>query len=254
MQHWLSGFANWYAKRNRRSGHLFQGRYKAYLVEDAGYFWTLSRYIHLNPCQGSRPLSPSPDGWQHSSYPGYARKSSRVDWICYDELHTYWRGLHGGKDPNAAYRHFVQQGLAGDEHPLASALRGWVLGSDAFLKRMVAMAESEDVQKRQRTSRRMKAVSMEEVIEETAAYYDVDAQQYNGFRSVATGRDLAAWLCLRWTGEPLRVLSTRFGLSHPDSASNLVRRAQERYDQSASFRQAVDDIEWNLGMKTENQD
>jgi putative transposase len=26
MQHWLSGYANWYAKRNRRSGHLFQGR------------------------------------------------------------------------------------------------------------------------------------------------------------------------------------------------------------------------------------
>ena len=43
MQHWLSGYANWYAKRNRRVGHLFQGRYKAFVVEDAGYFWSLSR-------------------------------------------------------------------------------------------------------------------------------------------------------------------------------------------------------------------
>lgn len=32
MQHWLSGYANWYAKRNRRIGHLYQGRYKAFLV------------------------------------------------------------------------------------------------------------------------------------------------------------------------------------------------------------------------------
>lgn len=37
MQHWLSGYANWYAKRNQRSGHLFQGRYKAFQVEDESY-------------------------------------------------------------------------------------------------------------------------------------------------------------------------------------------------------------------------
>jgi len=68
MQHWLSGYANWYAKRNRRVGHLFQGRYKAFLVEDAGYFWNLSRYIHLNPCSGARPLAATPELWKHSSY------------------------------------------------------------------------------------------------------------------------------------------------------------------------------------------
>ena len=32
MQHWLSGYANWYAKRNRRTGHLYQGRHKARLA------------------------------------------------------------------------------------------------------------------------------------------------------------------------------------------------------------------------------
>lgn len=43
MQRWLSGYANWYAKRNRRSGHLFQSRCNSYLVEDEGYYWNLSR-------------------------------------------------------------------------------------------------------------------------------------------------------------------------------------------------------------------
>ena len=56
MQHWLSGFANWYAKRNRRKGHLYQGRFKAFQVEDLSYFCTLSRYIHVNPCVGQKPL------------------------------------------------------------------------------------------------------------------------------------------------------------------------------------------------------
>ena len=70
MQHWLSGYANWYAKRNRRTGHLYQGRYKAFLVEDAGYYWTLSRYIHLNPCRGSNPLGADPESWPYSSFGG----------------------------------------------------------------------------------------------------------------------------------------------------------------------------------------
>ena len=62
MQHWLSGYANWYAKRNRRTGHLYQGRYKAFLVEDEGYYWNLSRYIHLTPATGVSPwrLGPKP--------------------------------------------------------------------------------------------------------------------------------------------------------------------------------------------------
>src|SRR4051794_7409413 len=47
MQYLLSGYANWYARRHRRPGHLTQVRFKATLVEDDSYFWTVSRYVHL---------------------------------------------------------------------------------------------------------------------------------------------------------------------------------------------------------------
>jgi hypothetical protein len=40
---------------------------------------TLSWYIHLNPCNGKRPLVQDLGQWAHSSYPGFARKTSRVD-------------------------------------------------------------------------------------------------------------------------------------------------------------------------------
>lgn len=251
MQHWLSGYANWYAKRNRRVGHLFQGRYKAFLVEDAGYFWSLSRYIHLNPCSGARPLAITPDAWKHSSYGGYARQTSRVDWIEYDELHLYWVAANGGKNPAKAYRQYVGQGMEVPENPLAKALSGWVLGSEAFLKKAIAMAQPSDAKERQRTTRRLKAVNCEEIMTETAAYYDVDQSKYVGFRSTAAGREIAALLCRRWTGEPLSKLSDRFGLSHPDSASNLVRRAKLREKESKDYRQAIKEIEYNLALKTE---
>ena len=39
------------------SGAAFQGRFKSELIEDESYFWTVSRYIHLNPVRGKRPLA-----------------------------------------------------------------------------------------------------------------------------------------------------------------------------------------------------
>jgi REP element-mobilizing transposase RayT len=49
MQGFLSGFALWSGRRRGRIGHLFQGRYRAEMIEDESYYWTVSRYIHLNP-------------------------------------------------------------------------------------------------------------------------------------------------------------------------------------------------------------
>ena len=73
MQYLLSGYANWYAKRHQRAGHLFQGRFKGELIEDESYFWTVSRYVHLNPVRGQRPPVEHPTDWSWSSYPGYAQ-------------------------------------------------------------------------------------------------------------------------------------------------------------------------------------
>ena len=44
-----ASYTQYFNKRHRRCGHLFQGRYKSFLVEEDGYFSELSRYIHLNP-------------------------------------------------------------------------------------------------------------------------------------------------------------------------------------------------------------
>jgi hypothetical protein len=53
-----------------------------------------------------------------------------------------------------------------------------------------------------------------------------DAAEFFGFRSQAAGREIAALLCKRYTGSTLAQLSEAFGLGHPDSSANLVRRAK----------------------------
>ena len=147
----------------------------------------------------------------------------------------------------------MKAGLGIESNPLEEALRGFVLGSEAFLKQAVAMAAFPADPQRQRTIRRMIAISSDEIIVETADYFGVEPAEYIGFRSRATGREIAALLCRRWTGDSLTLLSARFGLSHPDSASNLVRKAKSRIEKSRDYRRAVEEIEYNPGLKTENQ-
>ena len=59
----------------KRRGHLFQGRYRAEMIEDESYYWTVSRYIHLNPVRAR--LVERPEQWEWSSYPGYRTRQRR---------------------------------------------------------------------------------------------------------------------------------------------------------------------------------
>lgn len=49
MRRLLTGHAVFYNKRHKRSGHLFQNRYKSILCQEDAYLLELVRYIHLNP-------------------------------------------------------------------------------------------------------------------------------------------------------------------------------------------------------------
>jgi len=58
MRRLLTAYTVYYNRRHRRHGHLFQGRFKSYIVDKSDYFLSLSRYIHLNPRETERPQDP----------------------------------------------------------------------------------------------------------------------------------------------------------------------------------------------------
>ncbi len=115
------------------------------------------------------------------------------------------------------------------------------------------MAAGDDEGANRRRGRRLHPVSVDAILEATAKQYGVSAEQYCGYRSGAGGRDVAAMLCRRWTTATLRELSGRFGLSHPDSASDLIKRGVQQAKQNRNTARRVTSIECALGRNPESQ-
>ncbi len=62
--HWLLGsYGQWFNRRHRRRGHLYQERFKNVLVEKESYLLTLSRYIALNPVEAGMVERPEEYRW-----------------------------------------------------------------------------------------------------------------------------------------------------------------------------------------------
>lgn len=98
-------YAMYFNRRYDRVGYLFQGRYKASLIDGDNYLLHLSRYIHLNPKELEKNLSEYP----YSSYPFYLGKKS-ADWLTTDFLLRYFdkNGLLPYLKRYPSYKNFVE--------------------------------------------------------------------------------------------------------------------------------------------------
>lgn len=117
-------------RRHGLVGHLFQGRYKAILVQKDAYLLELARYLVLNPVRARMVLDPSE--WPWSSYPAIIGAMPVPEWLDGD-----WLLGQFGKERRlavAGYRRFVMAGL-GSPSPLGRVRHQVLLGDDAFVAR-----------------------------------------------------------------------------------------------------------------------
>ncbi len=83
--------------------------------------------------------------------------------------------------------------------------------------------------------------------------YRVSPAEYCGFRSGAGGRGVAAYLRRRLTSTTLAELSERFGLGHPDSSSDMVKRARKLIESNREARKRAERIKERLLTKPETR-
>lgn len=131
MQHLNSAYTLYFNTKRKRVGHLFQGRYKAILVNADEYAKELSRYIHLNPVRAGMEQTPNEYEWSSSRY--YTTKKKAPQWLERDFILSYF-----AKKPSTAmkkYRAFVKSGMDEEsKSPLSERLHSVILGSQEFVE------------------------------------------------------------------------------------------------------------------------
>jgi putative transposase len=191
-------------RRHGRSGHVFQGRYHAVLVQRDAHLLELCRYVVLNPVRAG--LVVRAEDWRWSSYRATAGLAGRPEHLCIDWLlGQFGRGRRAAQ---RAYIAFVAEGA----DPIWDHLKAQVyLGNDDFVARMKARIEAADAlidiprQQRLPTPRPL-------------ADYAAEA----GTREVAIAAAYAG-------GHTLRAIARHFGV-HESTVSRTVRRQKAHRD------------------------
>ena len=142
-------------RRHNQVGHLFQGRYKAILVQKDSYLLEFSRYIVLNPLRVKTRTMDNLDQWTWSSYPATMGISTPPSW-----LDTDWILSQFGKQRKTSrikYNEFIMQGKCVPS-PLANTRHQLILGEDTFVEQFrdtKSVDQLRDTSKAQKRSQAM---------------------------------------------------------------------------------------------------
>lgn len=118
-------------RRHQRVGHLFQGRYKAIIVDKDAYLLELTRYVVLNPVRAG--VVAEPGQWQWSSYNAMIGTQPSPAWLATAGLLAHF-GKNRAK-ARARYAQFVAEGME-DAGPWKQVQRQIFLGDERFVTRL----------------------------------------------------------------------------------------------------------------------
>jgi putative transposase len=221
-------FTRWINWRRGSSGHLFQGRFKAILIEADSYLVELCRYIHLNPVRAGMVQSPEDYRWSgHRAYLGREIVSClTTDWVLaqfgadsIQARRAYHEYVGQGKD--AGHRQEFHRGRTGESR---------ILGNDDFIDRVLVSAEGKPTKK----------IGLEAILVAVCREYGIEMRELSiagKYRVPSEARGMAAWLILelgcgtlaelvKFTGRDSTTLSTVAGnlRKRVESDSTLAER------------------------------
>lgn len=160
MQLLASRYARFLNRKNQRTGHLFERRYRAILIQKDEYLKELLRYIHLNPVRARMVADPATYPW--SSHSAYLRLTN-TDWLTVDYLAAIFGA--GVQSSRAAYAEFMagqtpgvtlrllRNGVSNDER---------ILGDDEWIHSVLDRADAESRHK-----------NLDDIIQEACERYGI---------------------------------------------------------------------------------
>ncbi len=218
-------------RRHRRVGHLFQGRFKAQLVDAGEYGRWLVRYVHYNPVRPRDRRAPIPverrealERYEWSSHRDYAGLRKPAAWLGLEWL-RFW-----GRSRGEARRRYREEMAAGFGRPVESPwedLRGsLVLGTEGLWQKARELIGRKAAQEELRWSERQGArESRERVRAMVADEGDVR---------------LRIWARVRLGGERGRDVAKEYGYRDGSGVTQVVKRLEAAAESNGRLRRQMD--------------
>ncbi len=240
-----SGYASLFNRRHRRVGALYQGRFKAILVEDDSHSWELSRYVHLNPVRAQ--MVARPESYRWGSYPAYLDRRKAPSWLDWETVVLE----HAASLPAArrAYRKFVESAIGHPKRsPLEAAYGGLLLGSqqwiDTMRRQLAKQPDDRNVPARRRLA---KSVDSAKLMKMVADRFGVPASRLVEVRRRDNDARVAAiYLHRRLTSQAVGSLATRYGGVSPAAISKTVCRAEQRRSEDRRWDRLLQQLEKSI--------
>ncbi len=216
MQNLIFRYTRWINWREKRTGHLFQGRYKAVLVDGDSYLLELVRYIHLNPVRAGMVKAPEEYPWSgHRAYLG----SESIPWLTTDwMLEQFGKTVAQGR---VGYRSFVLDGLGEEHRPEFHGGKedSRLLGDDSFMDLCLSGSGSKTLH-----------LTAQEIAAKVCLAYNIDdttLRSQSQQRTASEARAVMGWLARELGCVTLSDVG-KFVNRDVGSISSSVRRLVER--------------------------
>jgi REP element-mobilizing transposase RayT len=221
--HWLnSGYAGWFNRVRKRSGHLFQGRFKALLIEKEAYFAEVLRYVVLNPVRAH--MVERSEEYKWSSYQATAGCHAAPGWF---DLKSALEFFHPDRETaQSNYKEFVCAKITDNESLWDQVTNRIYLGTEEWTRTMRKVVEtkprSTDHPRAQRAVGRPKIHMIVDAVGNAAG---MTAASIRATRGGALRR-LVAWIGWHEGLITLRSIAAGLRMRSEGHISNLIRRCE----------------------------
>jgi REP element-mobilizing transposase RayT len=232
-------YAEYFNRRHRRVGHLFQGRYKAFLVDSDTYFREVARYVVLNPVRAG--MCEAAGGYKWSSYRATAGLEDVPEWLAADDLLDVF-DCFDRANARELYRELVAAGKTDDDlmDRITSQL---VLGSEAYIARVRELIDDKRQADREytREQRFVGRPTIDAVVRAVATHCQVEPRViHTGHGGLA--RMMTAGLAVDVGLARLSPVARTLGLRSPSRVSTLASRCRTEVDSTPELRALRDRI------------
>ncbi|HEX4121203.1 MAG TPA: transposase [Verrucomicrobiae bacterium] len=244
---WLQGvYTQRYNRRHEVCGHLFQGRYKAIIIdgEAAGYFDVVGTYIHLNPVRagliraGEQPLRQ----YRWSSYLWYLQPARAPVWLDCDRVLAAARlGGQSRKGYEAYMESRVLELAMKDGRPEMEEMeekwkalrRGWYLGEESFLEKLKSRLKAKIAGKKREShaggaQRAHGEAAAQELLSQGLDALGISADQLPKMPKGSAEKTVLAWWLRQRTTVSLRRVGEALEMGHYTRVTQAVSRMNRR--------------------------